>query len=660
MRAMSADQTQTVFEQALTAWKNNQFDNAKVLADEVVRRAPDHAEALHLLGLLAQRAGHGQQALDLVGDAIKLKPDNAVFHASRADALQSLGRSAPAVAGYDTAIALNPAYVEAHINRGHALNALGQTDAAIASYRTGVQLRPADPKLHAIFATVLLKHERWAEAEEHLRSAITLSPENARLHNRLGTLLQERSRWIEAEACFRQALALNPADAEAHYKLGSLFEVQGRVVESEHHYRQSSILRPNDAITHSSLIGILDMTPAATTASMQGERRGWADRFATWKTDALSFANPPRPHRRLKIGYVSADFRDHSAAVVFGAMLLKFDSSQFDVFAYSNTLKADRVTELFKRHATRWREIAGMSDDDVARMIKADGIDILVDLSGHSGGNRLLVFARKPAPIQVTAWGYITGTGMTAVDAIFADPVVIPEEEKQFYAEEVVYLPNVVCTAFQLTQYPDVNPLPAASGSGVTFGSFNRLSKISELPLKAWARVLAAVPGSRMVIKAPGLENAHLRESIQRHFTDAGVDPVRITFMGRTRWREHMSAFHQVDLVLDAFPHSGGVTTLDALSMGVPVVTLKWPTLVGRLSASFLTAVGLTDWIAETEDEFVARAVEKANDVEQLKALRQTLRSRLADSVIGDTRAYVAAVEHEYRRLWQRWCAAQV
>ncbi len=248
---------------------------------------------------------------------------------------------------------------------------------------------------------------------------------------------------------------------------------------------------------------------------------------------------------------------------------------------------------------------------------------------------------------------------MKAVDALFADPIIIPEDEKELYAEEIVYLPNVVCGGFFLTTYPDVNPLPAETAGTVTFGSFNRLAKISDRTVKAWARVLTAVPESKMIIKAPGLEHAHVRERIQQHFIDAGIDPARTTFVGRTSWWDHLSGYNQVDMLLDAFPHSGGVTTLDALMMGVPVVTLKWPTLVGRLSASFLMTVGLTDWIAETEDAFVELAVRKASDMGALKELRQRLRMRLRESIIGNTKAYVAAVESAYRKLWRRWCERQ-
>ncbi len=370
------------------------------------------------------------------------------------------------------------------------------------------------------------------------------------------------------------------------------------------------------------------------------------------------FANAPDPNRIIKVGYVSADFREHSAALVFGAMLTKFNAGAFQVFAYSNSAKADAVTRRFQQNVTQWREIGRLSDAAAAHMIRDDGIDILVDLSGHSAGNRLGVFAIKPAPVQITAWGYITGTGMKAVDAIFADPVIIPEDEKKFYAEQVVYLPNVVCPAFFLTKYPDVNALPAFAKKTVTFGSFNRLAKISDQTLKTWARVLVAVPNSTMVVKTNGLEHPHLRERVLKPFTDAGIDHGRITILGRTSWPEHVAAFHQIDMALDAFPHSGGLTTLEGLMMGVPVVTLKWPTLVGRLSASFLTAVGLTDWIAETEDAFVALAVQKARDLEQLNALRQTLRARLGKSVLGDADTYVAAVESEYKKLWGRWCAA--
>jgi predicted O-linked N-acetylglucosamine transferase (SPINDLY family) len=275
----------------------------------------------------------------------------------------------------------------------------------------------------------------------------------------------------------------------------------------------------------------------------------------------------------------------------------------------------------------------------------------------------LRVFARKPAPIQVTAWGYIGGSGMKAMDVFLADPVVVPPEEKKYYAERICYLPSVI-SAFFPDNFPPVGPLPALSvpshrGGEITFGSFNRLAKISAEAYRTWAQVLQAIPGSRMLLKTPELDCSDSRDRILGCFTQAGIDPARITLLGGSSWPDHMAVFNAVDISLDPYPHGGGVTALEGLMMGVPVVTLRWPTIPGRVSASILTTLGLSDWIAETPQQYVEIATRKAGDLKALAELRQQLRPRFLSSIIGDTTAYARVVEQEYRKLWREWSSHQ-
>ena len=291
-------------------------------------------------------------------------------------------------------------------------------------------------------------------------------------------------------------------------------------------------------------------------------------------------------------------------------------------------------------------------------MIREDRIDILVDLSGHTTGNRLLVFARKPAPLQITAWGYATGTGMRAMDVFFTDPVMVPPQDKQYFSEEIRYLPSVVGSFFT-HRFPDVNNLPALADGNVTFGSFNRLVKVSKITYRAWSKVLLAIPRSRLILKAPELSDPTIQKLVIENFVKEGAVAEQIILLGRTPWYEHMQAYNQVDIALDPFPHGGGVTAMEGLMMGVPVITLRWPTMTGRLSASIMTTLGLSDWIAESQAEYVELAIRKAKDLQSLSALRQQLRSLFSSSVIGDQSAYARAVEKEYRQLWQEWCASQ-
>ncbi len=586
----------------------------------LVERHPNSGVAWKALGLSLQM--QGKDALHALQKATELFPD-AAAHNSLGNALLDLGQLDGAVENYSRALEIKPDFAEAHNNLGNVLRSIGRLDDAMASYRRALEIKPD-----------------FAEA-----------------YSNLGVTFHDLGRLAEAEANYRWALEIKPDYALAHYNLGNTLQDLSRLADADASYRCALQIKPDFADAHSSLIFILDLTVSADTTSVQEERKRWDAAHAAHLLQQRTHSNIPDPERRLRIGYLSADFREHSASKVFGGMLTRYDRSQFDVFAYSNFKgKDDRLTGLFRQSVTAWRSVVGSSDEAAVEMIREDGIDILVDLSGHTAGNRLLVFARKPAPIQITAWGYATGTGMRAMDVFFTDPVMVPPQEKQYFTEEVRYLPNVV-GAFFNEPFPDVNELPALSNAITTFGSFNRLTKISADAYRVWAEVLLAVPRSRLILKTGELDDVSVRERVVGHFTKAGVEADRIIMQGKSSWYEHMQAYNQIDIALDPFPHGGGVTALEGLMMGVPVITLRWPTVVGRLSASIMTTLGLTDWIAETQEQYVELAIQKANDLQSLAELRQQLRGIFISSIIGDQAAYTQVVEQEYRQLWREWCA---
>ncbi len=534
----------------------------------------------------------------------------------------------------------------------------GRAREALIPMQRSAEFFPDSAETQNNLGAVLQRLDRFAEAEAHFRRAVALNPGYAEAYNNLGTALMKQSRLTEAEASFRQAIALSPAYAEAHSNLGILLREMCRLPEAEAIFRNALALNPGNAKMHQNLIFTMDFGKF-DAASLQAERKRWAQRLASAKSRDTPFSNSPDPERRLRIGYVSADFKFHSSAVVFGTMLTAFDAGKFQIFAYSNSSISDDVTALFRGSVTCWRTIAGLSDDAVTDLIRADAIDILVDMSGHSLGNRLLVFARKPAPILATGWGYHTGTGLDSIDVLFSDRVLIPENERGFYAErQVRYLPNAICV-FWPRALPDVSTLPASSTGVLTFGSFNRLAKALDETFAVWARVLRAMPESKFLMKTPELDDPFARDRVLRKFADAGIGPERVILKGRTSWRDHMMAFNEIDIALDPFPQSGGVTTLESLAMGVPMVTLKWPTIGGRVSASLLTALEMTDWIAATPDEYVEIAVRKAGNLRELEDVRLGLRARMNASVIGRQDAYVATAEQEYRALWREWCERQ-
>jgi predicted O-linked N-acetylglucosamine transferase (SPINDLY family) len=496
-----------------------------------------------------------------------------------------------------------------------------------------------------------------ADAAECYQQAIVLRPDWADAHNNLGTVLYDLDRLAEAEACFRRALTIRPENAMALDNLATMLRTAGRIDEAIACLRHALAINPDGAVAHTNLIFALNFAPTATAAEHQVERARWEERHARRFADLIQpHTNEPDPQRRLRIGYVSSHFCHQAATFAFAGVILHHDREQFEVTCYSDTPREDAITERLRARADMWRCTARQTDDKLTELIRADGVDILVDLVGHMSGHRLLVFARKPAPIQVTAWGEPTGTGLKAMDYLFSDPVLVPAGERERLAEKVVDLPNFL-GYWAAESLPMPGPLPALASGYLTFGSFNRLDKIQDPVVRTWAEILRAVPKARIVIKNRWFSDSAHRDRIIALFADNDVASERVELLSSTARVDHFSAYQGIDLALDPFPHGGGMTTLDALWMGVPVVTFPGRTISSRLAAATLTAAGLTDFIAPDLQAYVELVVAKARDLDALGRLRANLRERIAGSDFGDPVRYARAVEAAYRKMWQHWCA---
>jgi predicted O-linked N-acetylglucosamine transferase (SPINDLY family) len=631
------------------------LDEAVACYRRALQINPDYVLARSNLGLVLEDMGHLDEAEASFRRVLEIVPDSVDVHCSLGNVLKKLGRPDQAEASFRRALEIRPDLAELYFNLGNTLTELKRPVEAEVCYRQAIQIRPDYAEAHYNLGTYLMQSAWVDEAEASFRSALQARPDYADAHTNLGASLHAQGRMNEAVESFRRVIELKPDCAEAYNDLGNALRDSGRLDEAEVNYRRALELDPGHAVAHSNLIFAQDLAADISVPAMQDERRKWGEMHALHLLQDIPHANTPDPERRLRIGYVATDFRTNSAPTIFGTMLFDYDRSRFDVYAYSNETKSTALTERFQQNVTAWRNIFGMSDDEVADLIREDNIDILVDLAGHSGRNRLPVFAKKPAPIQVTAWGYSTGTGIKAIDVLFSDSVLIPPEERALYAEQVRYLP-IFFSYYPCQTPPEVGPLPALATQRITFGTFTRMEKVTDETYRAWAAVLLAVPDSRMLFKNAEMDHAAARARVAGYFSRAGVDPERLIFQGRTRWEEHMNAFNQVDIALDTFPQGGGVTTLEGISMGVPLVTLRWPTFGGRMGASILGVMGLSDWVAETPEQYVEIAKQKAQDIPALAALRGQLRSRLRSSIVGDTRAYAGVVEQEYRKLWQAWC----
>lgn len=457
---------------------------------------------------------------------------------------------------------------------------------------------------------------------------------------------------------FQEALRRGVDHADIHSGLGTALMFAGRSREAIVAYREAIIRAPHDPKPCIIVAFLLDHEPETTLESALAARADVWRRFgAPLRSTWTRHGNDPDPGRPLRVGYVSGDFRQHSAATVFASIILRHSEGYQPVCYYTAPAAQgeDAITECFVER-TEFHRVPTLYPEELAARVRADGIDVLVDLSGFSAFNRMGTFHRRPAPVQVNGWGYATGTGipLPAMDGFFADEVTVPRRlAARGYAEPLLYLPCIV--PFEPMDYA---PAPTRAAGPFTFGSFNRWHKMTPAVLLTWAEILAAVPGSRLLLKERAYERADIQRQVLAAMGAGGVAPERIAFRGWTPHDEHLRAYQDVDLALDPFPHTGGVTALEGLWQGVPPVNLLGERVPERLSASFCAALGLPMFVTRTRAEYVEAAVAFATHCRpQLAAIRASLPDRFAASPFST--GYVAAVETHYRTLWQAWCRRQ-
>jgi tetratricopeptide (TPR) repeat protein len=532
--------------------------------------------------------------------------------------------------------------------------------AAARMLAASLEREPNNPESHYNLGLVLASLGRNNEAEESYRRGIALKPNSVDGHNNLGVLLESLGRYEEAEASYRHAIAIAPTVPHVHNNLGVLLKESGRLAESLAVHRHTVELDPRLPAGRSNLLYTLNYDETVPPEALYAEHVAWGE-SVRFPIEGSRFANAPDPARRLRIGYVSGDFRHHSVAFFFAPLIDSHDRAAVEVFLYSNDDRADAMTARIKARADHWVPIHHLSDELAAARIREDAIDVLVDLSGHTSHNRMMLFARKPAPLAVTWLGYPNTTGLPAIDYRFTDAVADPPgETDRLHTERLVRLaPGFLCY-----RAPEdsgaVAPLPAAAAGHVTFGSFNNVAKLSPATIALWARLLREMPGSRLLLKASQFKDRGTRERIAAGFVAAGVESERVTVLPpHAATAEHLAAYGRVDIALDPLPYNGTATTCEALWMGVPVVTLRGGRHAARVGASILTAVGLENLIAQTPDEYLATAVKLAREREALATLRASLRERMRVSPLCDGGRFARAVEDTYRALWRDWCAAE-
>jgi predicted O-linked N-acetylglucosamine transferase (SPINDLY family) len=636
-------------------FKLRRYDEARRVQERALALNPNFPVAQTNLGNTLMRLGLHEEAIAAHERAIRMKPDYADAHCNRGTTELMLNRFERAVQSFDQALSFQPRHLEAIIGKGLACVELQHFEQAETLLSAALAVKPDLAQVLAYRGRVHFQFARYAEAEADFDAALALSPELEvawRWKAQAAMLSGNQAKAIHA--C-KRLLDQNPRSGIGLTLLGASLTLQGEIAAAIAHFDRALEMAPDyeDAITKK--IFALDFLPATDFAMQQAARKYWWDAIGA-KLVARKPASPSLdPDRRLVVGYVSSDFRGHSVAFCVLPVLRRHDHAKFEVICYSCSLLQDAFTDVFRSHADRWVDASRLSDDELADRIEADGVDILVDLSGHTAGNRLSVFARKPAPIQVTAWGSGSATGLPTIDYFFADPIAIPVAARPLFAEKVHDLPAVI-TMEPITELTPAPP-PMLRNGYVTFGVFNRIDKISDQALKLWSALMRAVPGSRIIVKNGALDDQLLRDALAARFKAHGIAEGHAIFIGASPRSEHLRAFDQVDISLDPFPQNGGISTWESLYMGVPVVAKLGNSASSRVAGALLEAIGLRDWIAGDDDGYIAIARQFASMPSHLQKLRAELPSMIARSAAGNVEVYTRKVEEGYRQFWRDYCA---
>jgi protein O-GlcNAc transferase len=633
------------------------LDEAVVAYHQAIALRNAFPEAHNNLGNALKEKGQLDEAIAAYGNAIGFDFGYAEAHYNLGIALKDMGRLDDAIAAYHRAIAVKPVYSDAYNNLGIALSALGRTSEAIAAYRRAIAIKPDYPETYYNLGIALYEMGQFDGAAAAYRAAITLRRDYAEAYYNLGNALKERGELDGAMAAYRQAITLKPNSARAHSNLGYCLKEIARVDEAVTEYRKAVEIDPDDASIHSNVIYTLHFDPTCDDEAIAEEHRRWNRRHAEPLRDLISkHANDRTPGRRVRIGYVSPHFTAHAEAHFMLPLLRCHDHQDFEIHLYSSVRKPDAATELHQRCADHWNDVATLNDGDLAARVRRDGIDILVDPVMHMDGSRLPMFARKPAPIQLTWLAYPGGTGLETIDYRLSDRFLDPPKPECYqYVEKSIRLPDWWACYDPRSDAAPAQPRPSYWNAPICFGSLNNPCKMNPPTVRLWARVLSSVPRSTLLLLA---DSEGHRQHLRQQFDDAGIDSSRLAFVGHCHREQYLRIYDRVDVGLDPLPYNGITTTLDALWMGVPVVSLAGRIAAGRAGLGILTILGLPELATRTEDDFVASAIALANDSARQRSLRSTLRSMMKQSPLMDGQRFARNVEAVYRQTWQTWCDA--
>lgn len=680
---------------AFALHQSGDLPHAESLYRQVLQLDTNQADALLYLGFLSHQLGRNAEALALMQRATVLRPDNPVFYSNLAHVYRATGNVPAAIQAYRSVLTLTPSDSAAHCDLANLLVEEGSLNDAIEHFRRALKLRPDHADAYNNLAHAYGMLGKFDEAIECLRALLALDPSRADANNNLGIVFEGQGKPQLALDYFQAAVRLKPGYAEAYSNLGNAYRDLGDLDSAEKNYRQALSFNPALAEAWNNLGGVLGgmgliaealeayaraldirpdyldanraylttwlYQPDATAEESFEQHTAFEARFCSGLRDiGRHFHNYRDPRKKLRIGYVSSDFRNHPVGRNIIPLLESHDRNQFEVYLYGNVKRPDGITEWFKHKADSWNSIVGMTDQAAAELIRYHEVDILVLLAGRFDDNRPLIAGYRPAPVQISLHDPAT-SGLTNIDYLLTDYNLSPRDTKEKFTERLFHLPTLYLHA-PMVNVAEVASLPAATKGYVTFGSFNNLAKVNERVVALWSRVLHAVPGSRLILKYQnifGNKNIHLR--YRDLFESHGIESQRLDLASASDTGEqHLARYADIDIALDPFPFAGSTTTFEALWMGVPVITLPGQTMASRWSMAMLRKASSDDLIAGSEDEYAQIAQRLANDLDMLAQLRASLRERVENSPLCDQKARARQVEQAMRWMWKKWCATGV
>jgi Predicted O-linked N-acetylglucosamine transferase, SPINDLY family len=649
---------------------NGQYDEAAESYRRALEINPDYAEVHCSLGVALKNLGQLDNAIASFQRALEINPDLVEAHSNLGNILEDLYNTGnvllnnekpdDAVVNFRLALEIEPDLAEAHYNLGNALNKLGQLEGAVASYHRALEIKPDYAEVHTSIGIILQDLGKIEGAVASYHRALEIKPDYAEARYDLGNALKDLGQLDNAVASYRQALEIKPDLVEALNNLGLALQELGQLDNAMASYRRALEIDPGFIEALDNLLLALNYTASHAPSYYLEQARQFGRiaaekvgaRFAAWQCVA-------RPER-LRVGLVSGDLRKHSVGHFLGGLLAHIDPARIELIAYPTQPKEDELTARIRPYFSAWKPLFGKSDEAAARSIHADGVHVLLDLSGHTADNRLPVFAWKPAPVQVTWLGLPATSGVAEMDYVLGDPHAIPAEYENHFSEAVWRMPES-CLCLTVPASPvNVAPLPALSAGYVTFGSFNNLTKMNDAVVAVWARILKSVPNSRLLLKTRQLSDQIVCEQTRQRFAACGIAPERLLLGGTLASAEdHLAAYNKVDIALDTFPYPGVTTSVEALWMGVPVLSLRGDRFLSRTAGSIAHNAGLPDWVAADEDDYVAKAVAFTANLERLVALRAGLRQQVLASPLFDAPRFARNFEDALWGMWQRYQAQQ-